>query len=251
MGESSRRKQELGAEYGGPKVVPTRTEQMDGEWQPHTEPKAKSDKHHYILVHEDGRIETVVCKRLNSTTRKGDLMEHLDEHGLDGRHVINTNQGDRLNVRWRDAGSMDGSAINHTVSNLCGFTVYGPCMFSQSTGCADGLNVEQYTSLMSQLKSASRFRLTAEQCEALVDHNLQMLEIPAEQWAAMDLAEFRKGIGISNALYGYVRQVDKRFRGRYLYRLNSVRSAMRAACDGHKDEMQIIIGFAPEESESL
>lgn len=178
-------------------------------------------------------------------------MAYLDKHGLDGHHAINTEQGDHLNVQWRDGGSMDGSAINHTVSNSLGFTVYGPCMFSQMTVCADGLTAKQYSSLMSRLKSASRFQLTPEQCEALVDRSIQMLEIPEEQWVTMDFAELRKSINISHGLYGYIRQVDKDFRERYLYRLNKVRNTLRAACDGRKDDTQVIIGYAPEESESL
>jgi hypothetical protein len=197
-------------------------------------PPAKSDKHHYILAHEDGRIETILCKRFPNVKGGGLLSPSKlagTMHAVSEKYHMDGSQGlpnRTFRLQWRDAGSMDGSAINKRVSSFLGFTCYGPVLFTSDKQYGDGLKEADYNEIMYGLYNARE--LSAEEIEMLVDRHLSMLEIPLNMWLSMDFDGFQECIAVSGTLYGFIRQIDERFRDRYEFRLNRVRRMMRKAC---------------------
>lgn len=155
MGQARARRVALGDDYGKPTVEAAAS--VASAWLPHIKPIAQSGQHHYILVHENGRIETLVCKRCppgrhgrrEPVDERGTVSEHIDKHDLNGYHMLSED----LMVFWRDSGSMDGSKINRPVSNYFGFTCYGPVLFCRQTQYSDGLKQEQYDSIIAGLKT--------------------------------------------------------------------------------------------------
>jgi hypothetical protein len=192
-------------------------------------------RYNYISVRENGQIETVSF----ATNISHEYMMSIGY--LNGYHLL----PNKTMIFWSDEGSMNGMKRNAPVSNYLGFTVYGPCIFTQQTAKSAGLRRKQFDEILTGLLNSKQ--PTLHELESVIDLNLTLLEYPAEQWAALDQKEFLHNIGVSDTMYGFIRQLGSQsLRTKYVRRLNNIRTAARKGASMRKD-VQIHIGYSPEE----
>jgi hypothetical protein len=210
-------------------------------------PMFQPNMHNYITVDERNIIGSVA---FDVPLTREYLMKRFATP-LNGYHFAKP----ELLICWSDSGSMDGSPINEPLSNMLGFTAYGPCLICRSGNEKSiGLTVEQFETVLTGLEKEPP---DAKSVRAKLEDGLKALEaVPRYSadddlfdWTTIPFELFKQNVEVTNSMYGLIRRFipDKTAAKEYIRRVNSVRYGMRAAIDERNDDVYLTIGY--DESE--